>query len=71
LRRQIEVISRGIHRKPRRLRIEMQRRAAQIAIEPVIFEHNVGGPKQFAGANAPARTCFAAHFEQIGEVAIE
>src|SRR3979411_1259382 len=71
VRRQIEMIGRGIHRKPRRPRIEMQRGAAQLAIEPVIFEHNVGGTKQFAGADAPSRTLFAAHLEQIGEVTVE
>src|SRR3982074_2987330 len=70
-RRQIEMISRGIYRKPRRPRIEMQCRDAQFAIEPVIFERNVGGTKQFAGANAAAWTPFAAHFKQIGEVVVE
>ena len=49
----------------------MQRRATPFAIEPIVFEHHIGGTKQLAGADAPARTPFAPHFEQIGEVIVE
>ena len=71
LRRQVEMISHGIDRKPRRSRVEVQRSAARFAIKPVILERDVGRTKDFAEPDAPARTPFAAHFEQIREVIVE
>ncbi len=65
------MIRRGIDRKPGRPRIEMQRGMARPAVEPLIIELHVGRPDQPAGADAPARTLFAAHLEQIGEVIVE
>ena len=54
MRRQIQMVRRGVHGKPRRPRIEMQCGAARFAVEPGVFEGNVGGAKQFAGAGAAA-----------------
>ena len=41
------------------------------AVEPAIFERNVGRPEQLAGADAAARALLAAHLEQIGEIIVE
>ncbi len=49
----------------------MQRRGAQLAIEPFVFKANVSGTEQPAGADAPARPLFAAYFEQIREITVE
>ena len=49
----------------------MQRRGSRRRIQATIFEHDVGRAKQFAGSEAAARTLFAAHLEQIGEVVVE
>src|SRR6266700_1428016 len=70
-RRQIEAIDRGIAGKPRRRRIEMQRRAARYAVEAFIFKQHVGRTEKLAGTDAAARTLFAAHLEQIGEIIVE
>jgi len=58
LRRQIEMIRRGIHRKARWPWIEIQRGIARFAVETLIFEDNFGGTEQFAGADAPAQPPF-------------
>ena len=57
--------------QPRRPRLEMQGGNADLAVEPAIFQHDVGGAEQPAGANSPARPAFAAHLEQIGEIIVE
>ena len=57
--------------QPGRPRLEMQGGHADLAVEPAIFEHDVGRAKQPAGANSPARPAFAAHLEQIGEVIVK
>jgi len=49
----------------------MQRRGACLAVETFIFEHNVGGPQQLVGTDAPPCALFTAHFEQIGEIIVE
>ena len=58
-------------RQPRRPRIEMQRRAARLVVEPLIIEPHIGRPEQFAGADAAARALFTTHFEQIGKIIVE
>ncbi len=49
----------------------MQRGTARFIVQSSVFEHDVGRAQQFARADAPARTLFAAHLEQIGEVIVE
>ena len=71
LRRKFEMPGGGIHRQPRRPRIEMHRRIARLAIEPVIVERDIGRAQQLARTDAAARTLFAAHLEQIGKVVVE
>ena len=44
---------------------------SRLAVEPVIFEADVGGAEQLARAGAAARPLFAAHLEQIGEIVVE
>ena len=38
---------------------------------PLIFERDIGGAEQLAGADAAARALLAAHLEQIGEIVVE
>ena len=49
----------------------MQGGNADLAVEPAIFEHDIGGAEQPAGADSPARTALAAHLEQIGKIIVE
>ena len=49
----------------------MQIGGSRLAVEAVIFEPDVGGAEQLAGAGAAARTPGAAHLEQIGEIIVE
>src|ERR1700730_4422921 len=69
--RQIEMIARRVHREPRRTRVELKRGAAEPAVQPAIFEHNVGTIEQFAGDDAAARMTLTPHLEQIGEIVVE
>ena len=71
LRREFEVIGRRIHGKPRRTRVELKSRGADIAVEAGIFEQHLGRTEQLTGADAATRAAFATHLEQIGEIAAE
>jgi len=48
LRRQIEMKGGGIHRKPRRARIELKGGTAWLAVQPVVFQRDVGWAEQLA-----------------------
>ena len=71
MRRQLEMIGRGVHRKSCRPRIEMQCHASCNGVETFVFEQSVSRTEQLAPPDAPTSTLFAPHFEQIGEVAVE
>jgi len=49
----------------------MQGRAARHPVKPFILEPHVGWPDEPAGSDAPARTLFATHLEQIREIIVE
>ena len=49
----------------------MQGGNAGLTVEPGVFQHDIGGTEQAAGAHSPARPALAAHLEQIGEIIIE
>ena len=57
--------------EPGRPRLEMQGGNADLTVEPAIFQHDIGGAEQPAGAYSPARPALAAHLEQIGEIIVE
>jgi hypothetical protein len=57
--------------EPGRSRVEMQGGNADLTVESVIFQHDVGRTEQPAGAYSPTRPALAAHLEQIGEVIVE
>ena len=57
--------------EPCRPRLEVQGGNACLAVEPAIFQHDIGGAEQPAGAHSPARPALATHLEQIGEIIVE
>src|ERR1700748_776180 len=71
MRIEIEMIGRAVGGEPRRRRIEMQRRGPCLAVEPFIVERDILRPEQLGRTDAAARPLLAAHFEQIGKVAVE
>ena len=69
--RQLEMIGRRVDGEPCRPRLEMQGGNACLAVEPAIFQHDIGGAEQPAGAHSPARPALATHLEQIGKIIVE